>query len=422
MQTAIDAAIIGMGYVGLPLAQQATLSGLSVVGVDTNAHTVAHLSEGKSHIDDLSDSQIKAMLAAGFTATTDSTCLSQAGTIVICVPTPLAEDGSPDLTFVLAAAATIRNQIRPGQTIVLESTTYPGTTKDLLLPFFEETGMVAGKDFHLAFSPERIDPGNSSFGPKNTPKIVGGVTQSCGDAAEMFYERFIDVVVRTRTSTEAEMAKLLENTYRQINIALVNEMVKFCHELNIDLWDSIAAASTKPFGFEAFRPGPGVGGHCIPIDPSYLSHNVRTRLGYPFRFVELAQEINKGMPSYVVHRLQDLLNQHEKPLSTAKILLLGITYKPDIADQRESPAIPIALRLNDMGATVQFHDPFITEWSPDGVHVERCLDLQELGEFDVVVLLQPHHQYDVPAIASRSQLFFDTRGCTSTELPNTERL
>ncbi len=344
------------------------------------------------------------MLAAGFEATTEASVLAEAAVAVICVPTPLGEEGGPDLSAVRSAAATIAQHLRPGALVVLESTTYPGTTEEVVRPLLEVSGLEAGIDFHLAFSPERVDPGNAVYGISNTPKVVGGLTARCTTVACDFYGRFVETVVPTRGTREAETAKLLENTYRHINIALVNEMARFCHELGIDLWDAIAAASTKPFGFQAFHPGPGVGGHCIPIDPNYLSHNVRTRLGYPFRFVELAQEINGSMPAYVVRRAQDALNEDGKALRGSRVLLLGVTYKPDIADERESPAVHVARRLLDLGAVVEFDDPLIATWRALGDPVPRVVDLDAaVEEADIVVLLQRHRAYDVDALAARSR-------------------
>lgn len=271
-------------------------------------------------------------------------------------------------------------------------------------------GVTAGTDFHLAFSPERVDPGNQNFGIKNTPKIVGGYTPDCTAAAGALYGKFVDTVVQAAGTREAEMAKLIENTYRHVNIALVNEMAVFCHELGIDLWDAIACASTKPFGFQAFRPGPGVGGHCIPIDPNYLAHKVRT-LGYPFRMVELAQEINTRMPRYVVERAQQLLDRAGKTLSGARVLLLGVTYKADVADQRETSARPVARRLRALGAHVAFHDPYVTQWEVDGSAVSAAPDLpQALMEADLVILLQQHRCYDIGEIAHHAPLLLDTRG------------
>jgi nucleotide sugar dehydrogenase len=298
--------------------------------------------------------------------------------------------------------------------VILESTTYPGTTDEVVRPKLEAAGLLVGQDFHLAYSPERIDPGNERFGARNTPKVVGGQTPACADRAVAFYSRFIDTVIRTRGTREAEAAKLLENTYRHINIALVNEMARFCHELGIDLWDVIRAASSKPFGFQAFYPGPGVGGHCIPIDPNYLSHNVRVRLGYPFRFVELAQEINATMPAYVAHRAQNILNEAGEPVNGSSVLLLGVTYKPNIADQRESPAVPLARQLVRLGAAVTYHDPYVADWMAAPAGVTRADDLRSaVTAADLVILVQDHKEYDADALALNARRFFDTRGVTT---------
>lgn len=406
----MDVAIIGQGYVGLPLALEASRVGVKVLGFDINEGVVKALNSGVSHIDDLSDDDIRAMLDAGFEATTDPGRLDEVKTIIICVPTPLSEDGGPDLGPINSAVKTISEHLHAGQTIVLESTTYPGTTDEVVRPALEAGGLVAGKDFFLAFSPERIDPGNEQYGAKNTPKVVGGHTPACGDAAAAFYAQFVDTVVRAKGTREAETAKLLENTYRHINIALVNEMARFCHDLDIDLWDVINAAKTKPFGFQAFYPGPGVGGHCIPIDPNYLSYNVRAKLGYPFRFVELAQEINATMPAYVVQRAQNILNEDSKSLRGSTVVLLGVTYKPDIADQRESPAVPLAQQLLAKGASVQYFDAKVTDWKavPEAT---RADDLDAaVAAADLTVLVQNHKTFDVEALAGKSQRFFDTRG------------
>jgi nucleotide sugar dehydrogenase len=411
MDRSVDAVIIGMGYVGLPLAREASAAGLKVIGLDLNPEVVDGLNQGRSHVDDLADSDVLEMLGRGFFATTDARQLRRAHTIVVCVPTPLSSDGAPDLAPLRAAAVTVAEHLRPKTLVILESTTYPGTTDEEIRPILEAGGLEAGKDFGLVFSPERIDPGNQTFGPKNTPKVVGGHTPACADAAEAFYSRFIDTVVRAKGTREAETAKLLENTYRHINIALVNEMARFCHDLRIDLWDVIAAASTKPFGFQAFRPGPGVGGHCIPIDPNYLSHRVRARLGYPFRFVELAQEINASMPSYIARRVQDQLNLDGKALRGSSVLLLGVTYKPNIADTRESPAIPLAKILVQQGAVLRFHDPLVKQFSVSNHEIPRVDDVgQSLAEADIGVLLQDHQDYDIGAMTAISRRFFDTRG------------
>ncbi len=413
---AADVVVLGLGYVGLPLAQAAVRSGLSVIGFDVSTRVVDGLNGGRSHVDDLSDDDIAEMVAGGFRATVDETEIAQARTAVVCVPTPLSEDGGPDLGAVMSATRTIARNLQPGMLVVLESTTYPGTTDEVVKPILEEGGLTAGTDFALAFSPERIDPGNPTYGMTNTPKVVGGLTPGCTERAAEFYRHFVDTVVPAKGTREAETAKLLENTYRHINIALVNEMARFCHELDIDLWNVIEMAKTKPFGFQAFYPGPGVGGHCIPIDPNYLSYNVRARLGYPFRFVELAQEINATMPAYVARRAQDILNDDSLALRGATVLLLGVTYKPDIADQRESPAVPLAKQLRAMGANVQFHDPNVSSWKVGNDVLECVPDLDEaLAQADLAILVQNHKSYDVSALAAAATRFFDTKGATSGE-------
>lgn len=408
-----DLVVIGQGYVGLPVSQQAVLSGLTVAGLDLNEKTVAQLNSGHSHIGDISDSNVREMLLKGYEATSDLDVLSEAATIVICVPTPLGDSGAPDLSAVESAIRAVATRLRPGALVVLESTTYPGTTDDLVLPILEAAGKRVGEDFYLAFSPERIDPGNETYGLKNTPKVVGGVTNESTRKAVDFYSRFVDSVIAVKGAKEAETAKLLENTYRHINIALVNEMARFCHELDIDLWEVIDAARTKPFGFQAFYPGPGVGGHCIPIDPNYLSFQVRKTLGYPFRFVELAEEINNSMPGYIVRRIQDLLNADSIALRGSKVLLLGVTYKANIADQRESPATDIAEILDRAGAEVSYHDPYVQEW---GFSNRRLVSEEDIFEAvstsDVVVLLQQHSSYDIETLASKSKRLFDTRGAS----------
>ncbi|QGN46308.1 nucleotide sugar dehydrogenase [Micromonospora sp. WMMD558] len=411
----VDVVVIGLGYVGLPLAREATSAGLSVIGFDVSAPLVKALNDGRSHVDDLSDDDVVQMREGGFRATTDEGEIAAAKAVVICVPTPLSAEGGPDLGAVQLATEAVARNLRPGMLVVLESTTYPGTTDELVRPILEAGGLIAGTDFHLAFSPERIDPGNKEFGPRNTPKVVGGHTPACTEAAAALYGRFVDTVVRTKGTREAETAKLLENTYRHVNIALVNEMAKFCHRLGIDLWDVIRAASSKPFGFQAFYPGPGVGGHCIPIDPNYLSHNVRVKLGYPFRFVELAEEINATMPAYVARRAQNILNEAGLATTGANILLLGVTYKANIADERESPAIPLARDLNGLGAKISYHDPFVAEWQP-GIGVMKVDDLEAaVASADLVILVQHHRDYDADRLAALAKRFFDTRGITRTD-------
>jgi UDP-N-acetyl-D-glucosamine dehydrogenase len=423
----LDLVVIGLGYVGLPLAHEAVRSGLRVAGLDRDSAVVANLAAGHSHIDDLGDDDIATMVAAGFRATTDPTVIAGAAAVVICVPTPLTPDGVPDLRAIRSATGDVARHVTAGTLVVLESTTYPGTTDEVLRPPLEASGLVIGEDLFLAFSPERIDPGNPTYGFRNTPKVVGGSTPACTERAAAFYARIVDDVVVARGTREAEMTKLLENTYRHVNIALMNEMARFCHELGIELWDVIRCASTKPFGFQPFYPGPGVGGHCIPIDPNYLSYEVRARLGYPFRFVELAQEVNAGMPAYVARRVQDALNNVGKPVRGSTVLLLGVTYKADISDQRESPAHPLAQRLLQLGATVQYHDPYVPVWRVSGngegdVDLTSVPDLTEAAaKADIVVLLQRHAQYDVGAVARAAQFVLDTRG-TMPDAPTVEHL
>jgi UDP-N-acetyl-D-glucosamine dehydrogenase len=407
----VDVVVIGLGYIGLPLVAEAVRGGLRVTGLDVRHDVVDGLNDGRSHIDDLSDADVADLVASGFVATTDAACVATADTIVICVPTPLREDAAPDLSAVTAAAEVIGAHLSPGTVVVLESTSYPGTTEELVKPILEAgSGLVAGEAFSLAFSPERIDPGNTRHTLRNTPKVVGGVTPACAEAAAAFYRKVCDTVVVTKGTREAEMAKLLENTYRHVNIALVNEMAVFCDELGIDLWDVIAAAGTKPFGFQAFYPGPGVGGHCIPIDPNYLSYKVRT-LGYPFRFVELAQEVNARMPAYVAQRAQRLLNDHRKPVNGSGVLLLGVTYKPNIADERESPAKPLARRLLELGAKLVYHDPYVHTWTINGTTVARAVDPTDAAAHaDLTIIVQPHDIYDLEHLAANAQLILDTRG------------
>jgi UDP-N-acetyl-D-glucosamine dehydrogenase len=406
-----DVLVIGLGYVGLPLAIAAARSGFRVTGLDRSEKIVAGLMAGRSHVDDVTGAEIAEILGLGFRATTDETALEAQDVIVICVPTPLSVADGPDLSAVRAATATAGRLLKAGTLVSLESTTYPGTTEEIVGPILEKASeLTAGIDFSLAFSPERIDPGNPVYGFANTPKIVGGLTPSCTDAAEAFYSRICEQVVRAKSAREAEMAKLLENTYRHVNIALVNEMLIFCRELDVDLWDAIRCAATKPFGFQPFYPGPGVGGHCIPIDPNYLSYKVRT-LGYPFRFVELAQEINGRMPGYVTDRAAELLNRHAQPVKGAKVLLLGVTYKRDVADERESPARPLARKLLARGAVVSYHDPYVPDWQVDGQPIPRAGDLEAaLAAADLVILLQAHSCYVPDQLIQASRLLLDTRG------------
>jgi UDP-N-acetyl-D-glucosamine dehydrogenase len=412
--------VIGQGYVGLPLALRAAQKGFSVIGVDNKSLIVEALNSGRSHIDDISDDDVKSGLLVGYSASIDASCVADADVVVVCVPTPLSADGGPDLVAVENAARTIAEYVQPNTLVILESTSYPGTTEELFAPLILSSGLELGKDINIAFSPERIDPGNPTYGVKNTPKVVGGLTPACTRAARDFYLQFIDKVVVAKGAKEAEMAKLLENTFRHVTIALVNEMVRFCNELDIDLWNAIDCAATKPFGYMAFRPGPGVGGHCIPVDPSYLSHRVRAELGYSFRIVELAEEINAAAPLYVCTRVWQALNERKIAVNGATVLLVGVTYKPNVSDRRESPAVPLAERLASWGAHIEYHDPFVPEWSFKTLSgVESLFRVDDVydaaNQADIVVLLQPHSQYSLTRLVGASRRFFDTRGATGTD-------
>ncbi len=416
-----DLVVVGLGYVGLPLAFEASQAGLSVLGFDNLPTVVEGLNSGKSHVDDVADGDISIMRDRGFVATGNPANLADADVLVICVPTPLSDDGAPDLAAVVDASKLVARSLRPGCLVVLESTTYPGTTDGTVKPLLENgSGLVAGADFSLAYSPERIDPGNPVYGLRNTPKVVGGLTPACTNRAVEFYERIVDTVVPAVGLREAELAKLLENTYRHINIALMNEMVVFCHELGVDLWSVIEAAKTKPFGFEAFYPGPGVGGHCIPIDPNYLSWVVRS-IGHRFRFIELAQEISESMPSYVARRVQDALNADQEPINGSRVLLLGVTYKPDIGDQRESPARPLASQLLTLGADVHFFDPYVDSFIVDNRQLPVEDDLSSALEWsDIAVLVQAHREIVKFAALADADRILDTRGVLSGH--NVQRL
>jgi len=406
--------VIGQGYVGLPMALRAAEVGFDVVGLDNNLNIVDALNAANSHIDDVSDDELKAGLASGYSASAEPSCIADADVVVVCVPTPLSPDGGPDLRPIESAAGAIGQHVTTGTLVILESTTYPGTTEEIFAPLVLRDRFALGTEINIAFSPERIDPGNKTYGVKNTPKVVGGLTPACTRAAKEFYLRFIDTVVEAKGAKEAEMAKLLENTFRHVNIALVNEMLRFSHELDIDLWDAIDCAATKPFGYMAFRPGPGVGGHCIPVDPSYLSHRVKAQLGYAFRMVELAEEINTAAPMYVADRIWQALNDRRIAVNGAKVLLLGVTYKGNISDQRESPADPLARRLMDWGADLSYHDPFVAEWEikgANGIVLKSKGDAVEAaGEADIVVLLQVHATYDLPGLSASARCLLDTRG------------
>ncbi|MDG1740234.1 MAG: nucleotide sugar dehydrogenase [Candidatus Actinomarina sp.] len=414
-----DVAVIGLGYVGLPLAIQATSSNLKVYGYDIDENKISNYNLGKSTIEDISDKQLEASLEKGLFLSSDPKYLSESETIVISVPTPLT-DYQPDLSYVKAAAETIAKNITKNQIIILESTTYPGTTVEVLIPVIEEiSNLKAGVDFFVGYSPERIDPGNDTWNFKNTPKVISGINDESLSKIENFYEQIIDSVVRVSGTKEAEMVKLLENTYRHVNIALINELAILCNMLEIDIWEVVNAAKTKPFGFESFRPGPGVGGHCIPVDPNYLSFKTR-QIGKPVRFVELAQEINNSMPSYVVSRLLEKMNLLEKPFKNSKILILGVAYKKDIGDVRESPAIGIIENLFERGVNVKYYDPFVDSILVNKKYVEKEDSFDNIDKYDLVLVHTAHTDFENFDFSKVSVPIFDATG--SDHFKNAERI
>jgi UDP-N-acetyl-D-glucosamine dehydrogenase len=404
-------AVLGLGYVGLPLAVIFAETGFSVTGIDTAEDKVDSIMRGESHIQDVSSEQVARLVSSGkLNATTEFSVLQDIEAVSICVPTPLRKTGDPDLSFIMDATEDLAKYIHPGMIVVLESTTYPGTTREILLPKFEEaSGLIAGEDFFLAFSPERVDPGRKDWTTLNTPKIIGGITSTCSEVAATWYSQALRTVIQVSSSEVAEMVKLLENTFRMINIGLVNEMAMMCDRLGVDVWEVIDAAATKPFGFMKFTPGPGLGGHCIPIDPLYLSWKLRT-LNYTARFIELASEINTSMPIYVVAKIQDALNEQRKPLKGSHVLVLGAAYKPDIADLRESPALDVIGLLENKGAQVSYHDPYITRLQHDDWEKTSVPNLSEtLRDVDCVVIITNHSNYDYAAILQEAKLIVDTR-------------
>ncbi|MFF9348113.1 nucleotide sugar dehydrogenase [Streptomyces sp. NPDC014734] len=409
-----DLAVIGLGHLGLPLAQAAVAAGVQTVGYDTDPRAHAELAAGRTPAEGaLTASGVRRMLAGGFRPTTDPAELGRVRTAVICAPTPLGADRTLDLTALTDATRALAARLRPHTTVLVESAVQPGTTENHVLPLLEAgSGLRAGRDFHLAYSPGRLDPGNRTRVYANTPKVIGGLTPACTESAAAFYGRLTDKVVRARGPREAEMTKVLETNFRHVNIALVNEMAVLCHDLGVDLWDVIRCAETKPFGFEPFRPGPGVGGHGVPVDPGRLPYHSRTP-GHPLRMVSLAQEINDRMPQYVIQRCATLLNEHGKSVRGARVLLLGVTYKPDLADQEASPAREIASRLIDMGAQIGYHDPHVLDWRVRERPVPRADSLYEAAAgADLTVLLQHHRTYDLQGLAVKAQLLLDTRGAT----------
>jgi UDP-N-acetyl-D-glucosamine dehydrogenase len=420
-------AVLGLGYVGLPLAVAFAEAGFDVYGIDPDLRKVDTINAGKSHIPDISNEKIAQLVKAGkIIASADFALLAKVDAVSICVPTPLRQTGDPDLSFILSATDDLAKFMHPGMVVVLESTTYPGTTREILLPKLgEEQGLVAGYNFFLAFSPERVDPGRKDWTTYNTPKVIGGITLACTEIASAWYGQALETVVPVSSAEAAEMAKLLENTYRMINIGLVNEMAIICNRLGIDVWEVIDAAATKPFGFMKFTPGPGLGGHCIPIDPLYLSWKLKA-LNYSARFIELASEINTNMPRYVVSRIQDALNEIGKAVKGNSFLILGAAYKPDIDDLRESPALDVMGLLEQKGGTVFYHDPFIPKIDHDGIVRESVPDVnQAIKSVDCVVIITNHSCYDYVSLLEEARLIVDTRnalGKLSRENPKVTRL
>ena len=403
-------AIIGLGYVGLPLGVAFAEAGLRTLGFDVQRPVVAGINRGRSHILDVSSERLAALTGSGaLEATEDFARLAEADAIVICVPTPLSKTDDPDMSYILAASESVRANLRPGQLIVLESTTYPGTTREMVQPMLEETGLRAGSDFFLAFSPERVDPGNAKWNIQNTPKIVGGLTPACHSLAVALYSEALEEIVEVSSPEVAELAKILENTFRAVNIGLVNEMAVISDRLGIDVWEVIDAAATKPYGFMRFFPGPGLGGHCIPVDPHFLAWKMKT-LHYRTRFIELAAEINAEMPRYVVERVAEALNRVRKSLNGSDVLLLGMSYKPDVDDVRESPAFDIAQLLRLRGAKVSYHDPYVAEVRVDG-GTERSVELsaERLARADAVVVTTDHRCVDYGFVTEHAQIVVDPR-------------
>jgi UDP-N-acetyl-D-glucosamine dehydrogenase len=413
-----DLGVVGLGYVGLPLAVESANSALKVIGYDVNRNRVKEINNGNSPIEDISNNELKKALNT-FQATDDPSLLSKCQHIVISVPTPLT-DYQPDLSYVEAAAKTVGENLVSNQVVILESTTYPGTTLEVLVPNLEKhSSLEAGINFYVGYSPERIDPGNQEWKFKNTPKVISGINEDSLEKINSFYKKIIDETVVVKGTREAEMVKLLENTYRHVNIALINELAMLCKMLEIDIWEVVNAAKTKPFGFQSFTPGPGVGGHCIPVDPEYLSFKTR-QIGKPVRFVELAQEINNSMPGYVISRVNELLNSKDKMLRNSKVLVLGVAYKKDISDMRESPALNILELLIEKHVEVSFYDPFVDELKISGQKIKKETTSNNFEKYDMLLVLTPHTEFSEINFASMKNIVFDTTG--SNFIQSTERI
>ena len=415
--------LVGLGYAGLPMGIEFARSGLTVHGIDTDGEKVLDLNRGKSHVQDVEDKVLQGVLDSGhFRAHSDYQVVSQLDCVVICVPTPLRQTKDPDISYIIDAAQNIRKHLHKNMLVVLQSTTYPGTTDEVLTVEFQTEGFEIGKELFLAFSPERVDPGNSTFNSKNTPKIVGGVTPECTEMAKLLYEQAIDEVIAVSSAATAEMVKLLENTFRAVNIGLVNEITIMCDKLGVSVWEVIEAAATKPFGFMPFYPGPGLGGHCIPIDPLYLSWKLKM-LNYNARFIELASEVNTQMPEYCVHRIVDVLNQNQKCVNGTRVLMLGLSYKRDVSDVRESPALDILRLLEGGGAMVDYSDPYVPEVHIDGTDQKSVsLSRDTIPKYDLVVVVTDHTGLDYEMIQQSASLIFDTRDVFSKTHDNVVKL
>ena len=402
--------VIGLGYVGLPIALEFCRKGYTVNGLDNNPHRIEKLKRKESYINDISSEEMRKAYSNGrFSVTTDSGVLRSSDVIIMCVPTPLRKIAEPDISYIILASRSLRKKMRPGQLIVIESTTYPGTTREIILPELEKSGYILDKDFYLAFSPERIDPGNPKYGLTNIPKIIGGVTPKSTRLSELLYSKIMNRVMGVSDAETAEVTKLLENTFRIVNIALINEFAMLCHKLKIDVWEVIEAARTKPFGFMPFYPGPGIGGHCIPADPMYLSWKART-VGFETKMIDLAARTNHMIPMYVIGRVAGFLKAAKKKLGSARVLIIGVTYKKDVNDLRESPAIEIIKGLRKRRINVSYHDPYIPYLSVYGIKMRsRRLTPKLLKEQDVVLIVTDHSSLDYGVIAANAVLAFDTR-------------
>jgi UDP-N-acetyl-D-glucosamine dehydrogenase len=406
--------VVGLGYVGLPLAVEFARAGFRVIGYDLSDQVVRELSAGRSHILDVPSDQLAEFVhARRFEPTSDEDRIGEMDVVLIAVPTPLSKTRDPDMSYVLASSDAIARHARPGMLVILESTTYPGTTRELMQPKLEAEELVVGEDIFLAFSPERVDPGNSVWNTRNTPKVVGGITPACTEIASALYAAALDTIVTVSSTETAELVKLLENTFRSVNIAMVNEMAIVCEKLGVDIWEVVEAAATKPFGFMKFMPGPGIGGHCIPLDPHYLAWKMRT-LNYKTRFIDLASEINSEMPAVVAEKVARALNEDRKPVKGSRVLVLGIAYKKDVDDVRESPALDIIRLLEDAGANIAYHDPYVPTFRDDG-HVHESVELtdEELTLADAVVIVTDHSKVDYQRVVERAAVIVDTRNVTA---------